>query len=55
MIQRIHQLVEVQQAREQVMIKIQDNQQMTKQVFDKKAKKEEFQIGDLVLKWDAPK
>jgi hypothetical protein len=55
MIRRIHQLVEVQQAREQVMIKIQDRQQRIKQVFDKKAKKEEFQIGDLVLKWDAPK
>ena len=37
------------------MIRIQDHQQMTKQVFDKKAKKKEFQIGDLVLKWDAPK
>ena len=34
---------------------IQDHQQRIKQVFDKKAKKEEFQIGDLVLKWDAPK
>ena len=55
MIRRIHQLVEVQQAREQVMIRIQDHQQRIKQVFDKKAKKEEFQIGDLVLKWDAPK
>jgi hypothetical protein len=37
------------------MIRIQDRQQRIKQVFDKKAKKEEFQIGDLVLKWDAPK
>jgi hypothetical protein len=55
MVRRIHQLVEVQQAREQVMGKIRDHQQRIKQVFDKKAKKEEFQIGDLVLKWDAPK
>jgi hypothetical protein len=37
------------------MSRIQDHQQKIKQVFDKKAKKEEFQIGDLVLKWDAPK
>jgi hypothetical protein len=42
MIRRIHQLIEVQQAREQVMIRIQDHQQRIKQVFDKKAKKEEF-------------
>jgi hypothetical protein len=55
MIRRIHQMVEVQQVREQVMERIQDHQQRIKRVFDKKAKKEEFQIGDLVLKWDAPK
>jgi hypothetical protein len=55
MIRRIHQLVEVQQAREQVVDGIQDQQQRIKQVFDKKAKKERFQLGDLVLKWDAPK
>jgi hypothetical protein len=55
MIIRIHQLVEVQQAREQVMGRIRDHHQRIKQVFDKNAKKEEFWIGDLVLKWDAPK
>jgi hypothetical protein len=54
MIIRIHQLVEVQQVREHVMIRVQDHQQRIKQVFDKKSK-EEFQVGDLVLKWDAPK
>ena len=37
------------------MGRIQDHQQRIMQVFDKKAKKEEFQIGDLVLKWDTPK
>jgi hypothetical protein len=37
------------------MGRIQDHQQRIKQVFDKKAKKEEFRVGDLVLKWDAPK
>ena len=55
MIRGTHQLVEVQQAREQVMSRIQDHQQKIKQVFDKKAKKEEFWTGVLVLKWDAPK
>jgi transposase InsO family protein len=40
MIRRIHQLVEVQQAREQIVDRIQDHQQKIKQVFDKKAKKE---------------
>ena len=55
MIRRIHQLVEVQQARQQTVDRIQDHQRKIKQVFDKKAKEERFQIGDLVLKWDAPK
>jgi hypothetical protein len=55
MIRRIHQLVEVQQTREQVVDRIQNQQRRIKQVFDKKAKKEEFRKGDLVLKWDAPK
>jgi hypothetical protein len=26
-----------------------------KQAFDRKIRKEDFQLGDLVLKWDAPK
>jgi hypothetical protein len=47
--------VEVQQMREQVVDRIQNQQRRIKQVFDKKAKKEEFRKGDLVLKWDAPK
>jgi hypothetical protein len=54
-IRRIHQLVEVQQAREQIVDRIQDHQQKIMQVFDRKANKEQFQTGDLVLKWDAPK
>jgi hypothetical protein len=32
-----------------------DHQQKIKQAFDKKVNKEDFQLGDLVLKWDAPK
>jgi hypothetical protein len=32
-----------------------DRQQRIKQAFDRKNSKEDFQLGDLVLKWDAPK
>ena len=55
MIKRVHQLVEVQQAREQVMDRIQDHQQKVKLAFERKVTKKEFEIGDLVLKWDAPR
>jgi hypothetical protein len=55
MVRRIQQLVEVQQTREQLLDRVQDHQQKIKQTFDKKVRKEYFQLGDLVLKWDAPK
>jgi hypothetical protein len=55
MIRRIHQLVEVQQTREQVMNRAHHYQQKIKQDFDRKVRKEDFQLGDLVLKWDVPK
>jgi hypothetical protein len=55
MIRRIQQLVEVLQTREQLLDKEHDHQQNIKQVFDKKVNKEDFQLGDLVLKWDAPR
>jgi hypothetical protein len=55
MIRRIHQLVEVQQIREKVMGRAHDHQQKIKQAFDRKVRKENFLLGDLVLKWDAPK
>ena len=53
MIIRIQQLVEVQQTREQLVDKTYDHQLKIKQEFDKKVNKEDFQLGDLVLKWDA--
>jgi hypothetical protein len=53
MIRRMHQLVEVQQTREQLFDKAQSHQQKIKEVFDKKVKKEYFHLGDLILKWDA--
>jgi hypothetical protein len=32
-----------------------DHQQRIKHAFDRKNNKDVFQLGDLVLKWDAPK
>jgi hypothetical protein len=55
MVRRIHQLVEVQQIREQVMDTAHSHQQKIKQAFDRKVRKEGFELGDLVLKWDAPR
>ena len=34
---------------------VHDHQQKIKQDFDKKVRKYDFQLGDLVLKWDAAK
>jgi hypothetical protein len=45
-------LVEVQQTREHLVDKPDDHQLKIKQAFDKKVNKEDFQLGDLVLKWD---
>jgi hypothetical protein len=55
MVRRIQQLVEVQQTRENLLGKEHDHQQKIKKDFDKKVSNEYFQLGDLVLKWDAPK
>jgi hypothetical protein len=35
--------------------KAHDHQWKIKKAFDKRESKEYFQLGDLVLKWDAPK
>jgi transposase InsO family protein len=45
MIRRIHQLVEVQQTREQVMDRAHDHQQKIKQAFDRESKKRGFPAG----------
>jgi hypothetical protein len=47
-------MVEVQHIREQVMNRAYSHQQKIKQSFDRKVRKKEFELGDLVLKWDAP-
>jgi hypothetical protein len=55
MVRRIKQLVEVQQTREQLLEKAQDHEKKIKQAFDKKVSKEDLHLGNIVLKWDAPK
>ena len=50
---RINQLVEVHQIKEGLCDKAQSYQDKVKQVFDKRAKVDFFNLGDLVLKWDA--
>jgi hypothetical protein len=45
----------VKQIREQMMDKAHDRQHKIKKAFDRKVRKENFQLGDMVLKWDAPR
>ena len=45
-------LVELQQAREQVIEKEEAHQQKIKIIFDKRAMVDNFQVGYWVLKWD---
>ena len=46
-------MVEVQQIREDVFGKAHIFQDKMKNIFDRKAKPNDFQQGDSVLKWDA--
>ena len=55
MAKRITDLVQVHHIREQLVEKATAHQRKIKEAFDKKAKTDNFQIGDLVLKWDALK
>ena len=48
-------MVEVQQIKEQVMDKAYHHQQKIKKTFDKRSGNKYFDMGDLVLKWDAPR
>lgn len=50
---RINQLVEVHQIKDQVVYKARIFQDKVKRSFDRKANPNDFQQGDLVLKWDA--
>ena len=55
MIRRIQQLVEVRKTWEQLVDKAYDHQLKIKQSFHRKVNKVDFQLGNLVLKWDAPR
>jgi hypothetical protein len=55
MVKRILQLVEVQETRENPLDRAHDHQKKIMQSFDKKSRGEDFHMGDLVLKWDAPR
>jgi hypothetical protein len=50
---RIHNLVELQQDRDQLLERIELHQERIKETFDKKVKSNVFKTRDLVLKWDA--
>jgi len=55
MAKRISDLAEVHQIRDQLIEKSVAHQKRIKEAFNRKAKMNNFQIGDLVLKWDALK
>jgi hypothetical protein len=50
---RIFHIIEVQQRREALNVNIGAYQSKVRASFDKKTKKENFQEGDLVLRWDS--
>ena len=49
---RIYQIIEVHQKKENKYYFVRKYQQVVKKGFDRGPKKEYFQIGDLVLRWD---
>eukprot|EP00253_Pinus_taeda_P001548 PITA_01548 len=53
MAKRICDLAEVHQIRDQLVEKSAAHQKRIKEAFNRKAKIDNFQVGDLVLKWDA--
>ena len=52
---RITDLAKIHQIREQLVEKAAAHQKKIKEAFDKGTKVDNFQVGDLVLKWDALK
>jgi hypothetical protein len=55
MVKRILQLEKVLETKEKILDRAHDHQQKIKWLFDKKRRGEDLQLGDLVLKWDAPR
>ena len=51
---RINQIIELDERRYKAYNKVQSHQEKMKSTFDRRVKEEQFQIDDLVLKWDAP-
>ena len=49
------QIIQLQQEREALMDTHKMHRKKVKESFDKKIKKDGFVVGDLVLRWDAPK
>ena len=52
---RISQIIELEEQINKAYDKVQVHQEKMKNTFDRRVKEEQFQIDDLVLKWDAPK
>ena len=46
-------MIHLQQSREEVFNKTQVVQERIKNIFDKRTKEDDFELGDLVLRWDA--
>ena len=51
---RINQIIELNEVRDKGYDKVQVHQEKMKNTFDRKIKEDVFQVGELVLKWDAP-
>ena len=50
---RLNQTIHLQQSREEVYKRTQAIQENIKNIFDKRTKENDFQIGDRVMKWDS--
>ena len=52
---RTDQIIELEEKRNKAYDKVQTHQEKMKNTFDRRVKENQFQVDDLVLKWDAPK
>jgi hypothetical protein len=46
-------MIQLQQSREEVYNRTQVIQENIKKIYDKRTKEDNFELGDLVLKWDS--
>ena len=49
---RINQFIELNEVKEKSYDKVEVHQEKMKKTFDRRVKEEQFQVDDLVLKWD---